>query len=387
MIDRRFYDLGAPVACSELERLTGAVARSSGAADRPLTRVATLDAADADCVSFCAGQGFLDALAATRAGACFVTEAAAARAPQGCVVLVTTHPQFAYAIAANRLVVARAADPSGGAVHPSARLENGVIVGLGATIGADAEIGQGAWIGPGAAIGPGVCIGRDSRVGPGAVIGFALIGDRVHIHAGAVIGEPGFGAAPGPRGLVSLPQLGRVILQDDVRIGANACVDRGAWDDTIIGERTKIDNLVHIGHNVVVGRDCVMAAYTGISGSCVIGDGCQFGGRAGVIDHITIGNGARIGADAAVMKERAGGGELGRIAGAAGQDLAAPDRHGSSRAVPAKQGLNEERHERRDQRRRGGDHHRCSGDHAAHPAPPAVPAHRPRGELPAPTYP
>jgi UDP-3-O-[3-hydroxymyristoyl] glucosamine N-acyltransferase len=303
MIDRRFYDLGAPVAASELERLTGAVARGDFPRERLFVSVATLDAARDDCVSFCARTEHLDALAGTRAGACFVTPAAAERAPEGCVVLVTAHPQYAYALAAARLVMPREADSAGEAVHPSAKLEDGVVLGHGATIGAGAEIGEGTTIGSGAAIGPGVCIGRRCGIGPGAVIGFALIGDRVHIHAGAVIGEPGFGAAPGPRGLVSLPQLGRVILQDDVRIGANSCVDRGAWDDTVIGERTKIDNLVHIGHNVVVGRDCVMAAYTGISGSCVIGDGCQFGGRAGVVDHIVIGAGARIGADAAVMKD------------------------------------------------------------------------------------
>jgi UDP-3-O-[3-hydroxymyristoyl] glucosamine N-acyltransferase len=302
MIDRRFHDLGPPLTVGDLERLTGAVASGDSARGRAFATVATLADAGAGDVSFCAGPAFADTLDRTRAGACFVTEADAARAPEGCVALVTAHPQYAYALAAGRLVVPRRTDPADAAVHPSARLEDGVMVGHGATIGADAEIGEGTWIGAGAAIGPGVCIGRHARIGPGAVIGFALIGDRVHIHAGAVIGEPGFGAAPGPRGLISLPQLGRVILQDDVRIGANACVDRGAWDDTVIGERTKLDNLVHIGHNVVVGRDCVMAAYTGISGSCVIGDGCQFGGRAGVVDHITIGAGARIAADAAVMK-------------------------------------------------------------------------------------
>jgi UDP-3-O-[3-hydroxymyristoyl] glucosamine N-acyltransferase len=303
MIDRRFYDVGPRVGLAELERLTGAAARAGAAQHgRSFASVATLDAADGDCIAYCAGVGFLDALAATGAGACFIAPTLAERAPEGCVALVTAYPQYAYAMAAGRLVVSREIDPDAEAVHPGARLEDGVVVGRGATIGAGAEIGAETRIGAGATIGPGVCIGRQARIGPGAVIGFALIGDRVHIHAGAVIGEPGFGAAPGPRGLVSLPQLGRVILQDDVRIGANTCVDRGAWDDTVIGERTKIDNLVHIGHNVVVGRDCVMAAYTGISGSCVIGDGCMFGGRAGVVDHIRIGNGARIAADSAVMK-------------------------------------------------------------------------------------
>jgi UDP-3-O-[3-hydroxymyristoyl] glucosamine N-acyltransferase len=303
MIDRRFYDLGPPVGRAELERLTGAMARGEVTHGRLFASVATLDAADGDAVSFCAGPAFVEALSRTRAGACFVPPALADRTPEGCVALVTPHPHYAYALAGAHLVVPREIDPDAPAIHPSAKLEDGVVVGHGVTIGADAQIGEETRIGAGAAIGPGVCIGRQCRIGPGAVIGFALIGDRVHIHAGAVIGEPGFGAAPGPRGLVSLPQLGRAILQDDVRIGANSCVDRGAWDDTVIGERTKIDNLVHIGHNVMVGRDCVMAAYTGISGSCVIGDGCQFGGRAGVVDHIRIGNGARIAADAAVMKD------------------------------------------------------------------------------------
>jgi UDP-3-O-[3-hydroxymyristoyl] glucosamine N-acyltransferase len=125
----------------------------------------------------------------------------------------------------------------------------------------------------------------------------------VRILAGAVIGEPGFGATAGPQGLIDIPQLGRVILQDNVTVGANSCIDRGAFDDTVIGENTKIDNLVQIAHNVRVGRNCVMAAHTGVSGSVTIGDGAQFGGRAGVADHVTIGDGARVGAAAGVMKD------------------------------------------------------------------------------------
>ncbi len=182
-------------------------------------------------------------------------------------------------------------------------MEESVSIGHGAVIGPGAWIGAGTEIGAGAVIGPGVAIGRDCRIGVGVSIRCALIGDRVHIHAGAAIGEPGFGAAPGPKGLVSLPQLGRAILQDEVRIGANSTVDRGAFGDTVIGERTKIDNLCHIGHNCRIGRDCVMAAYCGISGSVTIGDGCQLGGRVGTVDHITIGAGARIGAGAGVTKD------------------------------------------------------------------------------------
>jgi UDP-3-O-[3-hydroxymyristoyl] glucosamine N-acyltransferase len=125
----------------------------------------------------------------------------------------------------------------------------------------------------------------------------------VKIYAGAVSGEAGFGATAGPGGVIDIPQLGRVILQDNVTIGANSCVDRGAFDDTVIGENTKLDNLVHIGHNTRVGRNCVMAAYTGISGSVTIGDGVAFGGRAGIADHVTIGDGAKIAAAAGLFRD------------------------------------------------------------------------------------
>ena len=186
-------------------------------------------------------------------------------------------------------------------MHPSAQLEDGVILGPGAVIGQNAVIGRGTYISAGAVIGPGVTFGRDGYVGANASIGFALIGDKVRVHSGAVIGEPGFGAAAGPDGLVDVPQLGRVIIQDGVTIGSGSCIDRGAWDDTVIGENTKIDNFVQIAHNVVIGRNCLLAAHTGISGSVFVGDGCMFGGRAGVSDHRMIGAGARIAAAAGVM--------------------------------------------------------------------------------------
>jgi UDP-3-O-[3-hydroxymyristoyl] glucosamine N-acyltransferase len=173
----------------------------------------------------------------------------------------------------------------------------------GVVVGPGAEIGAGTTIGANAVIGPGVAIGRDCVVGPGAVIGFALIGDRVRILANAVIGEAGFGVAGSRAGALDIPQLGRVIIQDDVSVGAGSCIDRGAYGDTVIGEHTKIDNLVQIGHNCVLGRNCLLAAHTGISGSCVIGDGVLFGGRAGIADHITIGSGAVIAAAAGVMKD------------------------------------------------------------------------------------
>jgi len=299
MPDPRFFEDLGPVTLGELAKLTGA--ELAGEAERRVARVAVLAHAGPDCVTFLADRRYAPALAQGRAGACFLPSAAAGLAPEGCVVLVTPNPQGAYALAAQRLHRPRAGSTQ--AVASDAKLEDGVVLGPGAVIGPAAQVGRGTRIGANTVIGPGVAIGRDCEIAPNVTIGFALIGDRVKILAGARIGEPGFGATAGPKGLIDIPQLGRVIIQDGVSIGANTTVDRGAFDDTVIGENTKIDNLVQIAHNVHVGRDCVMAAHTGISGSVTIGDGAQFGGRAGVADHIIIGAGARVGAAAGVMKD------------------------------------------------------------------------------------
>lgn len=300
MLDPRFYERLAPARLSELATLGGA-SLPSGAADILISGVAGLEGATAADVSFCAGPGFAAALAGADAGACYVSENERSSAPGHCAVLVTPWPQAAFARAADRLVRLRLHNAGGAPIHASAKLEEGVVVAVGAVVGSGAVVGRNTYIAPGAVIGPGVALGRDCRIGAGARIGFALIGDGVHIHAGAVIGEAGFGAAVGPVGVVSLPQLGRVILQDNVRIGANSCVDRGAWADTVVGENTKIDNLVQIAHNVIVGRNCVLAAYTGVSGSTVIGEGCMLGARAGLTDHISVGDGARIAANSGVI--------------------------------------------------------------------------------------
>jgi UDP-3-O-[3-hydroxymyristoyl] glucosamine N-acyltransferase len=188
-------------------------------------------------------------------------------------------------------------------VHSTARLESGVTVDPGAVIGPRAEIGAGTVIGPTAVIGPDVRIGRDARIGAGATITHALIGDRVVIHPGCRIGQDGFGYQMGGRGHGKVPQVGRVIIQDDVEIGAGTTIDRGAMRDTVIGEGTKIDNLVQIGHNVSVGRHCIIVAQSGLSGSVTLEDWVMLGGQVGIADHLTIGEGAQIGAASGVMHD------------------------------------------------------------------------------------
>lgn len=302
MPDPRFFEALGPVALGELAVLAGAELADEAAAGRPVRAVAVLQHAQADSITFVTDRGYFAQARETRAMACFVRADAVEALPAGCTALITPFPQAAYALAADRLYRPRRVDGDA-AVAADARLEPGVILASGVVIGSGAQIGRGTRIGANSVIGPGVTLGRDCEISANVTIGFALIGDRVRILAGSVIGEPGFGATAGARGLVDIPQLGRVILQDGVSIGANACVDRGAFDDTSIGENSKIDNQVQIAHNVRVGRNCVMAAHTGISGSVVIGDGVQFGGRAGVADHVTIGDRARVGAAAGVMKD------------------------------------------------------------------------------------
>ena len=303
MLDPRFFDNDGPIALGDLADRTGSKLSDASFRDRKISQVAPLDQATADAVSFVSDGRYLKALAHAKAGAAFVTAALAAEATGDCPLLITPTPQGSWAVASSLLHRLRVHIYADGAIHPSARLEEGVMIGPGAVIGPDAEVGSGTIIGPNAVIGPGVAIGRDCRIGPHASLFCALVGDRVNILAGARIGEAGFGVAKGPVRLIDVPQVGRCILQDGVTIGANSSVDRGAWGDTVIGENTKLDNQVHVGHNSQVGRDCVFAAFTGISGSVIIGDGVAFGGHAGVADHLTIGSGAQLAAMAGLMND------------------------------------------------------------------------------------
>jgi UDP-3-O-[3-hydroxymyristoyl] glucosamine N-acyltransferase len=176
-----------------------------------------------------------------------------------------------------------------------------VSVDPGVVIGPRAAIGAGSVIGALAAIGPDVQIGRDCSIGAGAAVTHALIGDNVILHPGCRVGQDGFRYQMGPNGHTKVPQLGRVIIQDNVEIGAGTTIDRGAAGDTVIGEGTKIDNLVQIGHNVTIGRNCIIVAQCGISGSVVLGDNVILGGQVGIADHLTIGEGAMIGAQSGVL--------------------------------------------------------------------------------------
>jgi len=303
MPDARFFESHGPIPLGELALLVGAALADPGTADRLIDTAAPLARAGAGGVSFLMDKKFLPDLTTTAASACFMPAANADAAPATCAVLISNEPQAAYTHAATKLHVPRRHPALSPAIHPDAEMEGDVVVGHNAVIGPGVRIGARTVIGANAVIGPGVQIGRDCAIGPNVVLSFALLGDRVRIYSGAVIGEAGFGVAASANGAIDAPQLGRVILQDGVTVGACTCIDRGAWDDTVIGENTKLDNLVQIGHNVRIGRNTVLAAQAGIAGSVTIGDGVQLGGKAGTGDHLVLGDGIRLAAGALTMRD------------------------------------------------------------------------------------
>ena len=268
--------------------------------------VAPLGAAGPEEVSFFDNKRYLPALAATAAGSVIIHPDHADKVPEGCIAIVTTQPYEGWARVA---ALFHPPPPLAPGVHPWASVDPSAVIDPSAEIGALAVIGAGAEIGarvriaPLAAIGPGVVIGPDCRIGAQATVSHALLGARVRLLPGARIGQEGFGFAMGAEGFLDVPQLGRVILEDDVDVGANTTIDRGSAQDTVIGAGSRLDNLVQIGHNVRLGRCCVIVGQAGISGSTELGDFVVIAAQAGLTGHLRIGGRARIGAQAGVMAD------------------------------------------------------------------------------------
>lgn len=314
MADPRFFTKAGPFTLGELAQLTGSTLSDPSLAGRALLDVAPLQDAGPDHLSFLDNKKYVSFFKETRAGGCFVRPELAGDAPAGTVCLLHKNPYKAYALAAQAFYPAPAAQAF---VSPAA------VVDASAVIGADCHIGHGAVIGKGVKIGArsrigalcviedGVEIGADCDIGARVYLTHAVIGNKVRIYPGAVIGRAGFGfAIDMPNGFVSVPQLGRVVVGDDVEIGANTTIDRGAGPDTVIGQGTRIDNLVQIGHNVQIGRFCVIVSQTGISGSTQLGDGVMTGGQSGFAGHLKIGAGAKIAAQSGIMRDIPQGGEV-----------------------------------------------------------------------------
>ena len=269
-----------------------------------LRAVRALDRAGPDALSLAVSSRYADDLRASRAGAVLVPDALA-EAPASGARIVVPDP---YAALVRVIAVLLPATGAPAGIDPSARLGAGCTLGAGVSIGPfvvlgrDVRLGDRVRIAEGVSIGDGVSIGEDSVIGPRTVCyEGARIGSRVVIKAGAVIGGAGFGYLSDARGHHRIPHVGGCVLEDEVEIGSNSCVDRGSIDDTVVGQGTKLDNLVHVGHNVRIGRRCLLMAGVGIAGSTRIGDDVILAGHVGVTDHLVIGDRARIAAKSAVF--------------------------------------------------------------------------------------
>jgi UDP-3-O-[3-hydroxymyristoyl] glucosamine N-acyltransferase len=303
MAQPTFFKQSPSSTLADIAALTSAHLVDPSRAGLRISGLASLDEAGPSHLIFFDNLKYAAQLAQTRAGACLVSERFAATVPSHVAVLRAADPFRAFVTFARELHAAALRPASwfgtGGIaasaeIHPTAHLEDDVVVDPFAVIGPGVEIGAGSVIGSGAVIGPNVKIGRDCDVGAGTTIQCALIGDNVLIHPGCHIGQDGFGYVSGAGRQVKVPQTGRVLIQNDVEIGAGTTIDRGSVRDTVVGEGTKIDNQVQIGHNVIVGRHCLLAAKAALGGSLTIGDHVALGAGVGINNHVTIGDGAQI---------------------------------------------------------------------------------------------
>ena len=277
--------------------------RLIGDASKTVRQVATLERAGPDAISFLANSKYQDKLVATRAGAVILSDDSAGACPVACIV--SDEPYLYFARVAQWLNPDKPPAPG---IHPSASVESRIpdsaSVGAGVRIGPDATIGARSRIGPGCVIGNGVILGDDALLHANVTIyDRCRIGARAIIHSGAVIGADGFGFAREQDGAwVKIPQVGGVTIGDDVEIGANSTIDRGALDDTVIEDGVKLDNQIQVGHNVRIGAHSALAGCVGIAGSARIGKRCTVGGGAVILGHLSIADDVNISAATLVSK-------------------------------------------------------------------------------------
>ena len=313
MAQPAFFEQPPPSTLAEIAALTNARLIDVSRGSQQVRGLASLDEAGPMHLTFYDNLKYASQLASTKAGACLVSERFEAGVPAHVAVLRAAQPFREFVKVARELYsgVLRPQSWFGSTgiatsavIDPTAHLEDGVVIDPLAVIGPNVEIGTGTVIGAGAVIGANVRIGRDCDVGARCAIQFALIGNNVLIHPGCSIGQDGYGFVFfGPDGHLKVPQTGRVVIQNDVEVGAGTTIDRGSLRDTVIGEGTKIDNQVQIGHNVMIGRHCLLAAQIGLAGSLTIGDNVALGAKVGINNHLHIGDGAQVTAMSAVKDD------------------------------------------------------------------------------------
>ena len=311
MADPQFHSVSDPKALKALADIAGA--ELQGDSEFVVHDVAPLDEATPEHISFLDNIKYKEAFKNTKAGACIVAPTMTEFAPKSCQLLISKNPYKSYALIAQAFYPVHnppAQVSEHARVHDTAKIAKGCTVESGAVLSEGVELGENCWVEANAVIDKGVRVGKNSRIGANATVSHALIGEGTRLYPGVRIGQDGFGFAIDPAGHVKVPQLGRVVIGDHVEIGANSCIDRGAGPDTIIGDGTWIDNCVQIGHNVKVGKGCVIVAQAGIAGSTTLEDYVVVAAQGGVAGHLTIGMGTRIGAQSGIMQSLPPGSEV-----------------------------------------------------------------------------
>lgn len=320
MVDVRFHSFAGPLTLAELLRGVGIAPTFEG--EGPLIEGAEeLDTAVAGHIALAGQPHYREALRRTKASVVVVSAAMASETPPGVAAVAVEQPHDVFAAMLDRLYPGDTRGTVLSLLGPHEGLpltESDVRIGPGVVLGPHVEIGRGTVIGPNTVIGAGVTIGRNATIGSNCSIECAHLGNGVVLHAGVRIGSEGFGWLDLGRTNRKIPQLGRVIVQDRVEIGANSTIDRGALGDTVIGEGTKIDNLVQVGHNCRIGRNCLIAGTAALAGSTVVGDGVMFGGGAASSGHLTIGSGSVLAARSLVTRNLAAGSQ---VAGYPAEDI------------------------------------------------------------------
>jgi UDP-3-O-[3-hydroxymyristoyl] glucosamine N-acyltransferase len=306
MADTRFFRRRGPFSLGSIALHVGANLSAPALAESAMHDLAPLDAAGPTDVSLFCDGAYQSAARGSRAGAMITTRKLGGMMQEGNCLLYVADPRLAFALVGGLFYPAETLEAGihdTAVVDPCAMIGAGCQVDAGVKIGRDVTIGQRCHIQANAVIGDGVSLGDDCLIGANTTLRHALVGSRVRIGSNSSIGGEGFGFVPTSNGLLRQTQLGRVIIEDNVEIGSNSAVDRGALGDTMIGRGTVIDNLVQIAHNVRIGRYCVMAGQAGIAGSAEIGDNVMIGGQAAIIDHVKIGSNARIAAKSGIMRD------------------------------------------------------------------------------------
>jgi len=311
MADPRFFKVAGPFSLEQLAEISGSKIGATSREEQMFSDILPLDSATPNDVSFIDNRRYVEAFKSTNAGAVVVHPELVDQAPENTALLITDNPYTGYAKLTQAFYPQNS--PKEGSVNaranvdPLAKLGKNVSIDAGVVIEAEVEIGDDTHIGANAYIGGGVIIGNNCQIAANTTLTHCLIGSEVIIHTGVRIGQDGFGFAPGVPRHTKVLQLGRVIIGDEVEIGANTTIDRGAGPDTIIGSGTKIDNLVQVGHNVQIGEGCFIVAQSGVSGSTDVGNFVAVGGQAGIAGHLTIGDGAKIAGKSGVSTDVAPG--------------------------------------------------------------------------------